>query len=251
MAIWLIVVILGVLFILFAASSAGLWAWLLVGAVGLAVCALLAVRVAKVHRHPVDRDEPVALRPSADDSVHRVLVIADDTCPPESLQAAIDEHANGQAIEAFVVAPALGSRLTDGPAISRVTTKRRSTSTGRCVRSRGSASRLVAGSARRPDPGGRRRPAGVPGRPTRPGSSCRRRSEMARGGRRRRSAGALPRPGHGDRRRAVVVGIGSPIPSTRPRAAPGSRTSPPEPAGSRAAPARGRRRRCRRACGRR
>jgi hypothetical protein len=111
MAIWLIVGILGVLFVLFAAASVGLWAWLLVGAVGLVVCAVLALRVAKVHRHPVDRDEPVGVRPSADDSVHRVLVIADDSCTPESLQAAIDEHADGQAIEAFVVAPALGSRL--------------------------------------------------------------------------------------------------------------------------------------------
>ena len=53
MAIPLLVVILGVLFILFAASEAGLRAWLLVGAVGVAVCALPVWRVARTNRHPI------------------------------------------------------------------------------------------------------------------------------------------------------------------------------------------------------
>jgi GABA permease len=111
MAIPLVLVILGVLFILFAAASVGLWAWLLVGAVGLIVCALLVQRVARSHRHPVDRDAPPALGPPDAGSVHRVLVIADGACTAEALHGAIDDHAAGNAVEAFVVAPALGSRL--------------------------------------------------------------------------------------------------------------------------------------------
>lgn len=111
MAIPLVVVILGVLFVLFAAFEAGLWAWLLVGAIGVVVCVLLGARVAKSHRHPAAGDAPPGLPSAGDESVHLVLVIADDACTSEALRAAIDEHANGQAIEAFVVAPALGSRL--------------------------------------------------------------------------------------------------------------------------------------------
>jgi GABA permease len=83
----------------------------LVGAIGLVVCAVLVLRVAKSHRHPIDRDAPPALRPPDDGSVHRVLVIADGACTPEALRTAIDEEAKGNTVEAFVVAPALGSRL--------------------------------------------------------------------------------------------------------------------------------------------
>jgi len=111
MAIPLVLVILGVLFVLFAAAHAGLWAWLLVGAVGLVVCALLLARAAKSHRHPAVSEAPPALSPSADGAIHRVLVVAGGTGTPDALRAAIGEHAAGKRTEAFVVAPALGSRL--------------------------------------------------------------------------------------------------------------------------------------------
>ncbi len=111
MAIPLVLVILGVLFVLFAAAHAGLWAWLLVGAIGLVVCALLVARVARNHRHPAVSEAPPALSPSDDGSTHRVLVVAGGTGKPDALRTAIGEHANGKGVEAFVVAPALGSRL--------------------------------------------------------------------------------------------------------------------------------------------
>lgn len=111
-AIPLVVAILGVLFMFFAASEVGLWAWLFVGAVGLVVCALLVWRLAKTHRHPAAWDAPRTQRPAGDDSVHRVLVVADDACTPDALRAAIGEHAGARTTEAFVVAPALGSRLS-------------------------------------------------------------------------------------------------------------------------------------------
>ena len=110
-AIPMVIVMLGVLFVLFAAFDAGLWAWLLVGAAGVVVCALLLGSYARRHRHPAAEDAPRTRR-AGDGSVHRVLVIADDACTPEALRAAISEHANGRATEAFVVAPALGSRLS-------------------------------------------------------------------------------------------------------------------------------------------
>ncbi len=111
MAIPLVLGILCVLFILFAAASVGLWAWLLVGAVGLVVSALLLLRVARSHRHPIDLDVPPVVRPPEASVVHRVLVIADGACTAEALRGAIGEHAGGSTVEAFVVAPALGSRL--------------------------------------------------------------------------------------------------------------------------------------------
>ena len=111
MAIPLTVAILGVLFILFAAFNAGLWAWLLVGAVGVVVCAVLIARFARGHRHPPGEDAPRTAGATGGDAVHRVLVIADGACAAEALRGAIGEHAGGRRIEAFVVAPALGSRL--------------------------------------------------------------------------------------------------------------------------------------------
>jgi hypothetical protein len=110
-AIPVVAVIVGSLFALFAAADIGLWAWLLVGVVGLVLIALLGWWVAKRHRHPAARDAPRASHPATDKSVHHVLVIADDVCTPEALTATIGEHAAGRPTKAFVVAPALGSRL--------------------------------------------------------------------------------------------------------------------------------------------
>ena len=109
-AIPLVLGILGFIFLLFWASTAGLWAWLLVGAVGLVVFALVVFWLAK-SQSAAARDAPVALPPPGSDSVERVLVIADGVCTAEALRDAIGEHAHGKPIEAFVVAPTLGSAL--------------------------------------------------------------------------------------------------------------------------------------------
>lgn len=112
LAIPVVIVILGVLFVLFAAYDAGLWAWLLVGAVGIVIGALLVGLYARRHRHPDARDAPRTAPRDGPGSVHRVLVIADDSCTPAALTAAMEEHAGGRPIEAFVVAPAVGSRVS-------------------------------------------------------------------------------------------------------------------------------------------
>lgn len=43
--------------------------------------------------------------------VHRMLVIADDSCAPTELAPAVAGHAGDARVTAFVVAPALGSRI--------------------------------------------------------------------------------------------------------------------------------------------
>jgi len=111
-AIPIVLVIVGIFFVLFAAADAGLWAWLLVGAVGIVLGALLVWSISRRRRHPAARDAPhVATSPNRVSSVQRVLVIADVACAPAELQTAIGDHAAGRAVEAFVVAPAAGSRL--------------------------------------------------------------------------------------------------------------------------------------------
>jgi GABA permease len=67
-----------------------------------------------MHQHPaVSAAPPPARRP--DDrgagSSHRVLVVADDCATSEAFVSTIVEHADGRPVEAFVVAPALGSRF--------------------------------------------------------------------------------------------------------------------------------------------
>jgi hypothetical protein len=106
-----VVAITGILFVVFAAASVGLWAWLLVGAVGLLFFGLLAWRVANRHRHPPASVAPRSATAPRDPSVRRVLVVADESCGPESLRAAIGEHAAGRPAEVLVIAPALSSRL--------------------------------------------------------------------------------------------------------------------------------------------
>jgi hypothetical protein len=109
-AIPLVLVILGFIFLIFAASVAGLWAWLLVGAIGLVGLALLAFWLAKT-RSAAPGSAPAALPPPGSDGVAHVLVIAEGVCTAEALRAAIVEPADGRPIEAFVVAPTLGSAL--------------------------------------------------------------------------------------------------------------------------------------------
>jgi hypothetical protein len=109
-AIPLVLGILGFIFLIFWASTAGVWAWLLVGAVGLVVFALLAFWFAK-SQSAAARGAPAVLPAPGSDSVERVLVIADGVCTVEALRDAIAQHAHGKPIEAFVVAPTLGSAL--------------------------------------------------------------------------------------------------------------------------------------------
>ena len=85
MAIPIVVVLLGIVFVLFIASEQGVWAWLFVGAAGLVILGALIVRYTKRNPHPVVATPPpetLLTRPMqlTADGVYRVLVIADASC---------------------------------------------------------------------------------------------------------------------------------------------------------------------------
>ncbi len=107
----LVVVLIGGLFVLFAAAMKGIWAWILVGILFLVVLGVAAAVAARRWRHPPAADVP---RPTADrhqPGVWSVLVACDDACDPNAIADLVAAHAAGRTAHALVVAPALGSRL--------------------------------------------------------------------------------------------------------------------------------------------
>ena len=111
MAIPIVAVIFGVGVVLAAASEAGAWAWLLVGAVGIVLAVLIVAGYARRHPHrSTETPAPVVVAPP--DGPYRVLVIADESCVDATLPAHLAENAGGRSVEALVVAPAIGSRLS-------------------------------------------------------------------------------------------------------------------------------------------
>ncbi|MGZ8688638.1 MAG: hypothetical protein ACXWZP_09445 [Gaiellaceae bacterium] len=110
-AIPIVAVTLGILFVLFLAYDQGLWAWLLVGALGIVLVALVARSVGRQTRHPSIDAAPTVTAGPARDGAHRVLVVADDSVTSEAFRETLTSLAAGRPIEAYVVAPALSSRL--------------------------------------------------------------------------------------------------------------------------------------------
>jgi hypothetical protein len=110
MAVPLMIVILGVLFVVFAVSQVGVWAWIVTGVVILAAIILLTWRGLRRHPHPPAADAP---RPAAQrvPGAHRILVVLDESCAPGAISEAIAARTAARSSEAFVVAPAAGSRL--------------------------------------------------------------------------------------------------------------------------------------------
>ncbi len=109
MAIPIVAVILGVLFVLMIASVLGAWAWALVGIAALVLIVLLARAFGKRDRHPAAADAPVVVVPV--DKSFRIVVVADESCTTPELSDLVVRHAAGRPTEAYVIAPALGSRL--------------------------------------------------------------------------------------------------------------------------------------------
>src|SRR5947207_630738 len=110
MAIPLMVVILGVLFLVFAVSAVGVWAWIVTGVVILAAIILLAWRGVQRHQHQPAADAPRPAEHRAP-GAYRILVVVDESCAPAAIRDAVAARAAGHAAESFVVAPAAGSRL--------------------------------------------------------------------------------------------------------------------------------------------
>ena len=109
-AIPLMVVLLGALFLVFAVSEVGTWAWIVTGVVILAAIILLGWRGMQRHRHPPTADAPRPAEHRAP-GVHRILVVVDDSSAPGAIKDAVAARTSGRRAESFVAAPAAGSRL--------------------------------------------------------------------------------------------------------------------------------------------
>jgi hypothetical protein len=109
-AIPLMLVLLGGLFLIFAVSQIGAWAWVLTGVVFTAAIFFLLWLGGRRQEHGPARDapRPAEHRPPGP---HRVLVVIDETCPVKAIRAAVAGRTGGRPAEAFVVAPAAGSGL--------------------------------------------------------------------------------------------------------------------------------------------
>lgn len=120
MAIPIVAVLFGIGLVLFIASVKGVWAWLFVGLAGVLLVILLIARRAKRHPHPAaETPIPRAVSSAAGissgsttDGTYRILVIADASCIDPAFPAELAGHAQGRSVEALVIAPAIGSRLS-------------------------------------------------------------------------------------------------------------------------------------------
>jgi hypothetical protein len=112
-AIPILVVVLVVVFVILWAADAGLGAFLVVGAVGLAaivVAAVVAMRRPRGTFSSGAADEVARTAEPVDDGIHRVLLVSHGDYSADELKGlASDGEAKGTRV--FVVAPAVSSRL--------------------------------------------------------------------------------------------------------------------------------------------
>ena len=108
-AVPLVSVLLGAIFLVLGAAAVGLWAWI-VGGILLLTGIAYGVRRLRQSRLDVAGEVPSA-GGQRDPTTYNVLVVADDQCPAEALRRIVEDHAAGRAVAAFVVAPAVSSRL--------------------------------------------------------------------------------------------------------------------------------------------
>lgn len=108
MAVPLVVLLLGGLALLLFAAYSEEWAWLLAAVPALAGAALVGWAIFGRSRPAA---EPPSVRPRDGGGAYRLLVIADESGTSDALRNAVIPHTAGRAAEAFVIAPALASRL--------------------------------------------------------------------------------------------------------------------------------------------
>ena len=105
----LVCLLLGAIFLVLAAAAAGPWAWIVAGVL---ILIGLAFGIGALRRSGLDRAAEVPdVASRRDPNTYTVLVVADDQCPRDELRRVVEEHAAGRSVAAFVVAPALSSRL--------------------------------------------------------------------------------------------------------------------------------------------
>jgi hypothetical protein len=112
MAVPIVAVVLGVLFLVLIAAEAGVWGWVLFGIAALIGLVIVVWAVGRRHEHPSDLDVPATRARKPDDGKARVLVISDGSATSQAFHDAVVSRAAGRPLEVLVVAPALGSRLS-------------------------------------------------------------------------------------------------------------------------------------------
>ncbi len=112
MALPIVAVVLGVLFLVLLTAELGVWGWVLFGIGALIALAVVLALLGKRHQHPSELDAPVTRRAGERDGRFRVLVISDGSSTSQAFHHEVVAHAAGRPLEVLVVAPALGSRLS-------------------------------------------------------------------------------------------------------------------------------------------
>jgi hypothetical protein len=92
------------------AADVGVLAWVALGVATIVLLIVVAWVVSRRQRHPAPEAAP-PIAQSADRSRHHVLLVVDESCTAETFVSAVSAHAAGRPVDAFVIAPALGSRL--------------------------------------------------------------------------------------------------------------------------------------------
>lgn len=110
LAIPVVAVVVGFAAAMLFAADQGVLAWVALGVAALVLGGLVALVVSRRHRHPALADAP-PVRAPADTARHHVLLVADESCTAEAFVGAVTAHAGSRPVDAFVIAPALGSRL--------------------------------------------------------------------------------------------------------------------------------------------
>ena len=110
MAIPIVAVVLGVIFLVMLTAEAGAWGWILFGIAALIALVVVVAVVGRRHQHPSELDAPVT--PAVHDGKHRILVISDGASTSSSFTDEVVGRAAGRPLEVLVVVPALGSRLS-------------------------------------------------------------------------------------------------------------------------------------------
>ena len=112
MAIPIVAVVLGILFLVALTAEWGVWGWVLFGIGALIALAVILALLGRRHRHPSDLDAPAPRRAGERDGKFRVLVVSDGRSTSQAFHDEVVAHAAGRPLEVLVVAPALGSRLS-------------------------------------------------------------------------------------------------------------------------------------------
>ena len=110
----IVLVLLGILFAVMLLAEVGAWGWILFGVIAAVAIVVVLLRMARRPTHASELDAPSvsALRAGLGDQSFRVVVVCDDSCTSPTFVDEVVKHAAGRNVEVFVVAPALGSRLS-------------------------------------------------------------------------------------------------------------------------------------------